>query len=277
MTLSEQIKAFPLQLAHTDGGSIAYRRVGSAGQAVWVLLHGIGSASGSWLAQLQAAQDLGLHVLAWDAPGYGQSAPVGPAQPKASDYADRLWAWLDAMECDRVNLVGHSLGCLMASAAARAQVHRVQHLWLLAPALGYGLAEPAVRQSKLKDRLDKLQSLGTAGMAAERAPAMLSASASADQLAWVAHTMAHVIPAGYTQASYMLAAEDLATLVQGLQLPIDVACGQADRITPAQGCAQLAAQLRVPFHLLGDVGHACPLEAAQAVNELLFSPTGGRA
>ncbi|NDC62059.1 MAG: alpha/beta hydrolase [Betaproteobacteria bacterium] len=254
MSLSEQIKAFPLQVAQTAGGPIAYRRAGSPGSAVWVLLHGIGSASGSWLAQLQAAQNLGLQVLAWDAPGYGQSAPVGPAHPMASDYAVRLWAWLDAMGCDRVNLVGHSLGCL-----------------------GYGLAEPAVRQSKLKDRLDKLQSLGTAGMAAERAPAMLSASASADQLAWVAHTMAHVIPAGYTQASYMLAAEDLATLVQGLQLPIDVACGQADRITPAQGCAQLAAQLRVPFHLLGDVGHACPLEAAQAVNELLFSPTGGRA
>jgi pimeloyl-ACP methyl ester carboxylesterase len=277
MSLSEQIKAFPLQVAQTAGGPIAYRRAGSPGSAVWVLLHGIGSASGSWLAQLQAAQNLGLQVLAWDAPGYGQSAPVGPAHPMASDYAVRLWAWLDAMGCDRVNLVGHSLGCLMASAAARMHVERVEHLWLLAPALGYGLAEPQVRQSKLQDRLDKLQSLGPAGMAAQRASAMLSAAASADQLAWVEHTMAQVIPAGYTQASHMLAADDLATHVQGLGLPIDVACGQADRITPAQGCAQLAARLGVPFHMLGDVGHACPLEAAQAVNELLFSQGGGRA
>ena len=277
MSLSEQIKAFPLQVAQTSGGPIAYRRAGSPGSAVWVLLHGIGSASGSWLAQLQAAQSLGVQVLAWDAPGYGQSAPVGPAQPMASDYAARLWAWLDAMACDRVNLVGHSLGCLMASAAARAHVERVQHLWLLAPANGYGLADPQVRQSKLKDRLDKLQSLGPAGMAAERASAMLSASASADQLAWVAHTMAQVIPEGYTQASHMLAAEDLATHVQGLGVPMDVACGQADRITPAQGCAQLAARLGAPFHLLGEVGHACPLEAAQAVNELLFSPQEKRA
>jgi pimeloyl-ACP methyl ester carboxylesterase len=75
----------------------------------------------------------------------------------------------------------------------------------------------------------------------------------------------------------MLAAEDLATHLQGLDVPMDVACGQADRITPAQGCAQLAARLGAPFHLLGEVGHACPLEAAQAVNELLFSPQEKRA
>ena len=51
----------------------------------------------------------------------------------------------------------------------------------------------------------------------------------------------------------------------------DVACGQVDRITPAQGCAELAARLGLPFHLLGEVGHACPLEAAQRVNDLLFA------
>jgi len=274
MSLSEQIKSFPLQLASTALGPIAYRSAGAPGQPVWVLLHGIGSASGSWLAQLQAAQGLGVNMLAWDAPGYGQSAPVGPAQPMASDYATRLWAWLDALGCAQVYLVGHSLGCLMASAATRARPERVKHLWLLAPAAGYGLADPQVRQSKLQDRLDKLQNLGPAGMAAQRASAMLSAAASAEQVAWVEHTMAQVIPAGYTQASHMLARDDLASYLQGLNLPIDVACGQADRITPAQGCAQLAARLGVPFHLLGDVGHACPLEAAQAVNELLFSHTG---
>ena len=271
MSLSERIQDFPLQRISTPLGQVAYRSAGSEGQPLWVLLHGIGSASGSWLAQLQAAQRLGVRILAWDAPGYGQSTPVQPDQPLARDYAARLWAWMDALGCGPVHLVGHSLGCLMASAAAQAQPQRVKHLWLLAPAAGYGLADPQVRARKLQERLEKLQTLGPVGMAAQRASAMLSSAASAEQLAWVEHTMSQVIPAGYTQASQMLAGDDLASYLTGLACPVDVACGQADRITPAQGCAELAARLGLPFHLLGEVGHACPLEAADRVNDLLFT------
>ena len=48
---------------------IAYRETG-AGPAL-VLLHGIGSGSAGWLFQLETLK--GYRLIAWDAPGYGES------------------------------------------------------------------------------------------------------------------------------------------------------------------------------------------------------------
>ena len=85
--------------------------------------------------------------------------------------------------------------------------------------------------------------------------------------------MAQIIPAGYTQASHMLAngniAADLARFRASSTAPITVACGSADSITPPKGCAAVAAQAGVALIDLGPVGHICALEAGAVVNTLL--------
>jgi pimeloyl-ACP methyl ester carboxylesterase len=263
-------------------------------QTTHVLLHGIGSGSGSWLMQFETATKSPLHlaadakseglaavpsqafgVLAWEAPGYGASTPVAPAEPLPRDYAERLWAWLDALGVTHpITLVGHSLGALMAASAAAAQPARVSRLVLLAPAQGYGLADAALRTQKRDDRLRALHTLGPQGMASKRGVAMLSPHASAEQLALVQHIMAQVHPAGYTQATHMLSQGDVATDLRHSTVALTIASGRADGITPMAGCQDLAARLGVPWHDLGDVGHACALEGADAVNAVLgFAPT----
>lgn len=268
MKLQESALQWPAQTVATAGGPISYRRAGNG--PLLVLLHGIGSASGSWLRQLQRLQDR-FTVLAWDAPGYGQSQPVAPAWPQAADYGQRVWQWLDALGLGEapIRLAGHSLGCLMAAAAAAERPAQVQRLWLLSPALGYGRAEAAVRDGKLQDRLAKLAALGPAGMAEQRGAAMLSPAADADLVAYVKSIMAAIDPAGYTQAAHLLAQADLAGLLAAVRCPVTVASGSADTITPAAGCADLAGRAGAPHLSLGPVGHACALEAADAVNHLL--------
>jgi len=124
------------QRVDTAGGAIGYRRAGEGRGAPLVLLHGIGSGSGSWVRQLEALSPV-REVLAWDAPGYGQSTPLPMAQPQARDYAERLWQWLDALQVHApVCLVGHSLGALMVASAARLQPARVTRVVLLSPARG---------------------------------------------------------------------------------------------------------------------------------------------
>ena len=254
-------------------GTVQYRRAGAPlAQTTHVLLHGIGSGSGSWLMQLEAAVRQAHHVgvLAWEAPGYGASTPVRPLAPLAHDYAVHMWCWLDTLGVQEpITLVGHSLGALIAASAAVAQSSRVARLVLLAPAQGYGKANASLRQQKLRDRLKALQTLGPQGMASKRGAAMLSSHANAQHLAYVQHIMAQVNPPGYTQAAQMLSQGHIAGDLKLCSAPIAMASGRADGITPMAGCQSLAADLGLPWHDLGDVGHACPLEGAPQVNALL--------
>lgn len=271
--LGQALAGFALQTTAMPAGTISYRQARSAGAAAHtlVLLHGIGSASASWLRQLQAAQaSRDVQVLAWDAPGYGLSSPVLADRPLATDYALRLWQWLDMMGIQApVTLVGHSLGAIMAASAARLAPLRVQRLVLLAPARGYAQATAAEREQKLAERLEKLHTLGPEGMARTRGAAMLSGDASADEVAFIQSVMALIHPQGYTQAAHLLSGADLLADLASLKLPMAVASGSADTITPAAACQAVAAAAHTAWQDLGAVGHACPLQAANAVNQLL--------
>ena len=260
-SLADRLQRLAPARITTPEGEVEYRQAGSGQQGVThVLLHGIGSGSGSWLMQLEAAERTpDAHVLAWEAPGYGNSSPVLPAVPDAGHYAARLWAWLDALNVTQpVTLVGHSLGALMA---ARAAVQR--------PGQGYARASDEERAKKLNDRLNNLNTLGVQGMAQKRGAAMLSPHAGAERVAYVQSIMAQVHPAGYTQASHLLVGGDLLTDVAQVTCPVAVASGRADTITPMAGCQKVAEAAGVSWTDLGDAGHACAVDAAPGVNELL--------
>lgn len=267
--------AFALCVSRLGEQQLQCRDSGRCATLTHVLLHGIGSSSASWIKQLEAVADSpALRVLAWDAPGYAGSSALPMAEPTAADYAQRLWAWLDGLGCHSpIVLAGHSLGALMAASAAALQPGRIARLVLLSPARGYAAAPAAERERRLNERLDNLRQLGPAGMAQARAAAMLAPGADPVLIAQVRDTMAQINPAGYTQATHMLAngdiGADLARFRAASTAPISVACGSADAITPPKGCAAVAAQAGVALTDLGPVGHICGLEAGAAVNRLL--------
>lgn len=271
MSYSAFLSRYPAQCIDTGAGLMQYRQAGDALRVTHVLLHGIGSGSASWVEQLRAADGRAdLRLLAWDAPGYGESTPVASASPVAADYAVRLWAWLDALGVNApVVLVGHSLGCLMAASAAVQQPKRAKRVLLLSPARGYGDAPAAERQEKLQSRLSTLQRLGPEGMAAERASAMLSPAATTEQIEAVRQTMSQVRVPGYTQATHLLVNGVLSRDLAQLQCPVAVGSGTEDTITSPDACRQVAEQAGVAWQSLGAVGHACPLQAPDAVNTLL--------
>ena len=115
VVIDERIKRFALK--QTRG--ISYREAGS-GPAL-VLLHGIGSSSASWLFQLEGLSRR-CRVIAWDAPGYGDSDFLPQKEPEPKHYADALHGLVERLLLKDVALIGNSLGCLMAGEIGRAHV-----------------------------------------------------------------------------------------------------------------------------------------------------------
>jgi pimeloyl-ACP methyl ester carboxylesterase len=107
-----------------DGAPTEYRVAGE-GEPV-VLVHGL---SGSWRWWLPIVEPLAeqrrVHVL--DLPRLGRRL-------RAGDLTGWLDRWLEAAALDSVDLVGHSLGGLIAAELAAQQPQRARRLALVAPA-----------------------------------------------------------------------------------------------------------------------------------------------
>ena len=261
------LAAYPTQKVSTRRGIISYREAG-AGPAL-CLLHGISSQSGSWVHQLDALAPR-FHVVAWDAPGYGDSDRLPANAPATSDYAESLAGLLDALGIERTLLVGSSFGALIAGAFAATRPDRVMGLVLLSPAGGHGLSDASEREAKLAGRLQRLARLGPQGLAQDLPAGMLSHRASTEARALAAWSTARIRPDGYSQAARTLALGRLIEDAQSYPGPVLVVAGTEDKITPPAGSERIArAFQRGSFRLIENAGHLCLLDAPAVINSAI--------
>ena len=253
--------------ADTNDGVVTYRELGSG--TPLVLLHGIGSGSESWRAQLLDFGKL-YHVIAWDAPGYGGSTPVAPSTPSAADYARRLETFLDALGVATCHLVGHSLGAIMACRFARDKSERVKSLMLASPAMGYGSQGKEIQNERRTGRIELLETLGPKGLARERHANLLSAAAPKWARDRVEKVMGEIRPHGYRQAVELLVLNNIFADTAEILSPVSVVVGGVDVVTPPETCKLIAESFpNSTFKILPDLGHACYVEGPEIFNVLL--------
>jgi len=247
-------------------GTLAYREAGTG--VALVLLHGIGSGAASWEAQFDELADR-YRVIAWDAPGYGDSSPLPLPTPLAPDYAAALVQFLARLHVDELVLVGHSLGAMVAAAWAAEPTARLHALVLASPARGYASAPADVRQAKWQERIEAIERLGPQAMAAERSSKLCSPGATATVVEKVRASMARVTRQGYGQAAHMLVHDDLLSHLRRVKAPVTVLCGELDTVTPPDACAGIAQVVGAPFVSLPGLGHACYVEGPALFNSAL--------
>ncbi len=254
-----------------------------------VFLHGIGGLAEGFRDLMQAWPGPD-RLIAWDAPGYGASAPLAQPSPAPSDYAAALAAALDAQNVGRIHLVGQSLGALFAAAFANRHANRhadrIASLTLMAPAQGYGATRGALPDS-LAQRVADFEAQGGPAFAAARAGRLVNDPArKPDAVAKVRTAMGALSSAGHAQAVHALAQGRLAADCATLRCPVLLITGADDVITPVAGTSTLFDMLRArprggqvgeQMTIIGDAGHALFLEHPQATAAAIHAFVGSAA
>ena len=215
----------PAHVIQTTQGKLSYRTQGDG--PILIFLHGLLGSSKAFRFQLEAFSEQ-YQVVAWDAPGYGQSDLIPALMPA---YEQALADLIDALGQPTVNIVGHSMGGSVASAYAAHHPERVARLVLSCTHPGYGDPESAPMSEKFEQRMAELQEIGAEAYGWNRARDLLPFPEVPEAtLAYAAQVASETIPEGLRRATRMLQLADNRALLPQLSMPVLVLTGEQDKV-----------------------------------------------
>jgi len=269
----------PLRLARIPGHAQAryqgdrwsYLEAGSRQAPPLLLLHGIGADAQYFRFQL-AALSARWRVIAWNAPGYGLTDSLRSDQPQASDYAQAVADFLDALEVDCCPVAGNSFGSAVAQAFAIAHPQRVRGLLLSGTGIGQRQLSPQ-RRAAFEERVNRIRR-GTYQYGDRGADHLVGPQASPALRDWLTELSRGLQVRGLEHAAaFRLSSFCSLDHAQALRLPVLMVQGSEDRINPKEDNADplLAALPQAQLHLWQGIGHLPEVEAPGWFNQTLSS------
>ncbi|QNN65071.1 alpha/beta fold hydrolase [Sphingomonas rhizophila] len=243
-----------------DGGAIGAEEVGREHDALPIIfLHGVGSTKAVWRPQLVHFGKK-RRAIAFDYPGYGESAPRHGAD--RDEFARAILQAMDALGIERAHICGLSLGGVIAIAIAHLEPDRVASL-ILADSFavhpdGQAIHDRSVAASRAMAMRD---------LAEARAPLLLGSAASEALKAEVIDTMATIDPEAYRLGAAAVWLADQRDRAAAVNAPALVLFGTEDTITPPALSSELARL--IPGARLASVdgaGHLANIEQPAAFN-----------
>ena len=206
------------------GIRIGFERAGEGPPLV--LVHGALSDSRVWRWQLDALSDE-FTVVAWDAPGCGQSADP-PETFRLPEYADVLAGLIAAVGLGRAHVLGHSFGGALALELARRHPELVASLILAGGYAGWAGSLPAAEvERRLAFALDTADRL-PGGFAPESMFGLFSDKFSPEAAALLRTVMSESRPIATRAMAYALAGADLRDALPSIDVATLLVHGDAD-------------------------------------------------
>lgn len=261
----------PLQLARQSYGQLSFRS-GGDGETI-VFLHGLLGSSKSWAFQFDHFSR-NYSMIAWDAPGFGQSEMV-PASIDA--YVEALREFIAENGQPKVSLVGHSMGGTVAARFAATFPERVSRLVLSCSHAGYGDPETAPMSAKFERRMREFKEIGSVAYGVNRARDLLRDSASSSVFGYAAEIASETNPEGLRRATRMLQLADNRRLLPKLKMPIIILTGELDTDVHPSLKADLLRLTPMARHVeMPRLAHAPYFEAPTYYNSLIDDFLSGK-
>lgn len=232
-----------------------------------VLIHGLGWSHALWERQRRRLSDR-YRVIAPDTRGHGGSdVPQGPYS--ISQYCDDLIALLDALQLEKVALVGFSQGCMTAQLALTRHPARFSAAVLAcAPCRDHPTGRQNMEMRIAAMERDGPQAAAEIALTSIFSPSFLKANPQAAE-AFLASRL-QVDPVGLISAMRAAYGFDVTAGLPGVVTPALVIAGEQDSLAPPAAVAEVAAAIRgAEFHVVEGAGHMVPIEAPEAFDGLV--------
>jgi pimeloyl-ACP methyl ester carboxylesterase len=224
------------------------------------MLHGIGADGRMFLPIIDRLWESGFRPgIPW-LPGYGPKPLNGPLT--FPGLAATLAAELDVLGTERVILLGHSIGGMLALEFAATFPGRVRALILSATTPAFGSRDGSFQRDFLKARLGPLDAGRTmAELAQEAAPRLVGSDAVPEAIAEVSRLMAAVPEATFRAALACLVTFDRRADLARIAVPTLLIAGEEDTNAPLKTMTRMAEAIPgARLEVLPRIGHLAPLE-----------------
>lgn len=250
-------------------GPLTVDVTGEPAEGAIVCVHPINSAAVVWEP---VAPLLGRPVVTLDLRGHGTSTMEGPFTVEEG-YVPDVLAVLDALDLQRVHLVGGSLGGTICIALAAKLPARVASVTTFGSTLGTGVPAAAIDAM-----VAELTAKGTAGYFRELVPQVLGTAYRADTgilaaMAVAAGTRQEQVVAAILHGAFGADVRHLAGAVREAGIPVLAVAGTEDPTTPPGMSEELAERTGGRAGVLPGVGHLPMLEVPQRVAGLITENT----
>jgi pimeloyl-ACP methyl ester carboxylesterase len=234
-----------------------------------VLIHGAGFDHSAWALHSRYFAHHGHSVLAPDLPGHGRSA--GPALRSIAEMADWIAALLDATRAAKAQLIGHSMGSLIALETSARHPAKVSALVMIGTAAAMSVGPELLKAAEADDQaaIDMVAIWGLgfgAGIGGSLAPGLwMHGGAQRLLQACAPGVLFADLNACNSYADALAAAAKIL-------VPTKLILGERDMMTPAKAGKALAAAIaNARTVVLEGAGH---MLMAERPDELLAAMTG---
>jgi len=249
------ITSAPVQTANTSLGRVSYRTMGSGPPLV--LITGYSGTMEGWDRRFVDALAQHHRVIVFDNGGVGRTQAL-PAPLTIDAMADQASALVSTLHLGRIDVLGWSMGSMIAQALAVRRPSQVRRLVLCASFPGNGTAVPPSRQELNAFESGEPKKVMAALFPADQTPAQNGYLAAISSYPAAPPAPAATVAAqGHAVDAWWAGTDPAGKRTATIAVPTLVADGTADKLDPLANSRALAKLIpKARLQLYPDAGHA---------------------